>query len=149
MFFSVFLTAAVVVYIIELMSIESVSGRFSLGFHIRMVVAEPTEAAERRFGVCHHGRRCGTAVRHVRHGSRERVVRSHGHPSVRHPDVSGDRLPSGRRVHLRTPVPQGDRAGARLFYDGRLAGLLDGVPDVGANDALVENGVRAVRPGGV
>lgn len=112
-------------------------------------MAEPTEAAERRYDVRHHGRRCGTAVRHVRHGSGERAVRSHGHSSAGHQNVSGDRLPSGRRVHFRPPVPQGVRAGARLFYDGRLAGLLDGVPDVCANDALVENGVRAVRPGGV
>lgn len=59
--------------------------------------------------------------------------------------MSGGRLLGGRRVHRRPSVPQGVRAGTRLLSDGHMARLLDGVPYGGAHDALVKNGVCAVR----
>lgn len=75
-----------------------------LGFHIGLVVAGQAEAGRQ---ICHrdHGRRLGTVVRNVRHGCGERVVRSRGRPPAGHPHVPGGRLPGGRRVRRRPPVP--------------------------------------------
>jgi len=113
-----------------------------------VVVAGQAEA-ERRLGHRHHGRRRGAAVRHVRRGRGQRAVRAHGRPAAGHAHLPGGRLPGVRGVRRRAPVPQGVRAGARLPADGRVAGLLDGVPDGGAHGARLQDGVRAVRPGGV
>lgn len=113
------------------------------------MVAGGAETERRTSGHRDHGRRFGAVVRHVRHGRGERAARAHGRPPAGHAHLSGGRLPGVRRVRRRAPVPQGVRAGARLLHDGRLAGLLDGVPDCGAHDARVQNGVRVVRPGGV
>lgn len=118
-----------------------------LGFHIRLVVAGQAEA-ERRLGHRHDGRRFSAVVGHVRHGGRERTAWADGRQSTGDQDVSGGRLRGGRRFRQRASVPQGNRAGSRVLPDGRVAGLLDGVPDGGAHDASVKNGVRAVRPGG-
>jgi len=122
---------------------------FCAGFHIRVVVAGDVEAERRTGDHRDHGRRLGAVVGHVRHGGGQRAARAHGRPPAGHARVSGGRLRGVRRVRRRAPVPQGVRAGARVLRDGRLAGLLDGVPDGGAHDAGVQNGVRAVRPGGV
>lgn len=121
---------------------------FVLGFNIRVVVAGPTEA---RWWIGHrdHGRRISDVVGHVRHGGDERAVRADGRQSARHQDLSGGRLSGVRRVRHRAPVSQGVGFGARIFPDGLLAGMLDGVPDGGAHDSRVQNGVRAVRPGGM
>lgn len=109
-----------------------------------MVVAGQSEA-EWRIGHCgNNGYRFSDAVRHVWHGRDKRAVGSHGRPSAGHENVSGGRLPGGRCVRCRTLVPKGVRPGARLLPDGRVARLLDGVPNRGAHDAGVKNGVRAV-----
>lgn len=113
-----------------------------------MVVAGQAEA-ERRFRHGDHGHRVGAAVGHVRHGGGERAARAHGRQQAGHQNVPGGRLPGLRGLRHRAPLPQGVRASARLLPDGRVAGLLDGVPDRGAHDTRVQNGIRAVRPGGV
>lgn len=119
-----------------------------LGFHIRLVVAGQSEA-ERRVHHRHHGHRFCPAICHVQHGSDERTARAHGRQPVGHQDMLGDWLPGIRRVRHRTPVPEGDGAGAWLLLDGRLAGMLDGVSDSGSHGSCFQNGVRAVRPGGM
>jgi len=122
---------------------------FLVGFHIRLVVAGETEADRRTGHYGDDGRRFGAVVGHVRNSGGQRAARTHCRPSAGHPHLSGGRLPGVRRVRRRASVPKGVRVGARVFRDGRLAGLLDGIPYGGADDARVQNGVRAVRPGGV
>jgi len=99
-----------------------------LGFHIRLVVAGQFEA---ECWVYHRHNRhwfC-SVICNVWHGSDERTVWADCRSQARHQDMSGSRLPGLSRVRHRTPVPKSGDTGARLLPDGRLVGMLDGVPD--------------------
>lgn len=102
----------------------------------------------RWLGHRHDGRRLSTFVSYVRHGGRECTAWTDSRQPTGDQDVPGGWLRGGSRFRQRAPVPQGFRPGSRILLDGRVAGLLDGVPDSGAHDASVKNGVCVVRPGG-